>query len=62
MNIRKDDDVARLRETLRRRAEAEAQTGHKWETRDTVALVILLAKLDALSYEDRRRGPEPAGW
>jgi hypothetical protein len=60
-----DDDAALLRETLRRRAEGEAEWGRKWDAQDTVALLILSAKLDALNELDReqaRQWPQPQGW
>ncbi|MCU0733477.1 MAG: hypothetical protein MUE84_18095 [Hyphomonas sp.] len=60
-----DDDAARLHETQRRRAEGEAEWGRKWDTQDTVALLILSAKLDALNELDReqaRQWPQPQGW
>lgn len=56
-----DDDAALLRETLRRRAEGEAEWGRKWDAQDTVALLLLSAKLGALNEEDRQR-PQPQGW
>ena len=36
-----DDDAELLRETLRRRASIETRTGLKWNTADTVALLII---------------------
>jgi hypothetical protein len=56
-----DDDAVLLRETLRRRAEGEAGWGRRWDTQDTVALLILSAKLGALNEQDRQR-PQPQGW
>lgn len=56
-----DDDAARLLETQRRRAEGEARWGRKWDAQDTVALLILAAKLGALNEQDRQR-PQPQGW
>lgn len=57
----KDDDQALLREVLRRRAELNAQWGHKWDAKDTVTLLILSAQM-AASYEKERDKPQPPGW
>lgn len=56
-----DTEAAHLRETLRRRATAEALTGRKWDAQDTVALLSLAARL-AAAPETHRNTPEPPGW
>ena len=59
-----DDDAELLGETLRRRASIETRTGLKWNTADTVALLIIDAKLGALGKEPREpdRRPPPMSW